>query len=143
MPNGPLPEQWHSSTVHTMADMKGVIDRLVDQMTAGGFAEKDLFSMRLAVEEAVVNAIKHGNAGDPAKSVQVNFQVSPSQVLVDVEDQGPGFDPDAVPDPLAPENLERPSGRGLFLIRYYMTWVRFNERGNRLTMCKEKTAAAT
>jgi serine/threonine-protein kinase RsbW len=59
-------------------------------------------------------------------------------MLVEIRDEGPGFDPDGLPDPLAPQNLERPGGRGVFLIRQYMTWVQFNETGNAVTLCKVK-----
>jgi serine/threonine-protein kinase RsbW len=104
------------------------------------FPKKDLFGVRLAVEEALVNAVKHGNRGDPAKEARLRFHVNPEFALIEVEDEGAGFDPAQVPDPLAPENLERPSGRGLFLIRKYMTWMRHNERGNCVTMCKHRTA---
>src|SRR5262249_43293465 len=93
--------------------------------------------LRLALEEAIVNAVKHGNGYDPAKRVQVRYSVSAERVLAEVEDQGTGFDPARVPDPTAPENLERSCGRGLFLIRAYVTWVRYNERGNCITLCKQ------
>jgi serine/threonine-protein kinase RsbW len=110
-------------------------------LTAAGFTERDVFGVRLALEEAIVNALRHGHRGDPTKSVRVRCLVSPDRILAEVEDQGPGFDPEQVPDPLAPENLERPSGRGLFLMRTYMTWIRFNARGNHVTMCKCRSAA--
>ena len=71
--------------------------------------------------------------------MDVVFQISPRQLLVEIRDQGPGFDPDGLPDPLAPENLERPGGRGVFLIRQYMTWVQYNETGNGVTLCKVKS----
>jgi serine/threonine-protein kinase RsbW len=97
--------------------------------------------VRLALEEALVNAVKHGNQGDTSKQVRLRYHVNAEFVLVEVEDEGAGFDPSAVLDPLAPENLERPSGRGLFLIRKYMTWMEHNERGNCLKMCKQRGEA--
>jgi len=96
----------------------------------------DLFGARLALEEAVVNAIKHGHGYDPSKTVRVRLRVTAEDVLIDVEDEGPGFDPADVADPCEPENLERSCGRGLLLIRHYMTWVRYNSRGNRVILCK-------
>jgi serine/threonine-protein kinase RsbW len=72
--------------------------------------------------------------------VRVRYQVNAEQFLVEIEDEGPGFDPEGVADPLAPENLERPGGRGVFLMRHYMTWVSFNERGNCVTMCRRRTS---
>jgi serine/threonine-protein kinase RsbW len=99
-----------------------------------GYAEREICGMRVALEEALINAVKHGHGGDPAKEVRVRYAVSPDEALVAVEDQGPGFDPGRVPDPLAPENLEKPSGRGLLLMRHYLTEVRFNGRGNAVTL---------
>jgi serine/threonine-protein kinase RsbW len=126
-------------SVHTVADVGPFIECFVADLAAAGFSEKEVFGIRLSVEEAVINGIKHGNGGDPSKQVRIEYSVSPQQVLVSIEDEGPGFNPEAVPDPLAAENLERPSGRGVFLMRCYMTWVQFNECGNRVTMRKNKT----
>jgi serine/threonine-protein kinase RsbW len=95
--------------------------------------------MRLALEEALVNAVKHGNKGDATKRVRVRYQVTAAGVLVEVEDDGTGFDPLKVPDPCAPENLERLSGRGLLLMRSYMTWVRFNPCGNCVTLYERRS----
>jgi len=117
-----------------MTHMAAVNEEILALMEGAGYSEKDLFGMRLALEEAIVNAIRHGNKGDPAKIVQVRYRVT------EIQDEGPGFNPDNIPDPLAPENLESPTGRGLFLIRYYMTSITFNERGNCLTLYKERTA---
>jgi serine/threonine-protein kinase RsbW len=129
--------------VHGDVDMTVVAERILARMIRAGFSAKDLFGVRVALEEAMVNARKHGNGGDQAKTVWVSYQVTPSQTVMEIEDQGLGFDPETIADPLAPENLERPSGRGLCLIRYYMTVVRFNERGNRLTMCKYNSNSRT
>jgi serine/threonine-protein kinase RsbW len=129
---------WHEENVRSIAEVAGLSDRIAALMSRAGFSEKDLFGVRLALEEAVVNGIRHGNGNDPGKSVRVRYQVNAVHVLAEVEDQGPGFNPKAVPDPLAPENLESPSGRGIFLIRHYMTWVKFNDRGNCITFCKER-----
>jgi serine/threonine-protein kinase RsbW len=105
-------------------------------MAGQGYSAKDVFGVRLALEEAVVNSIKHGHQYDPTKQAEVRYRVNHEHVLVEVEDQGPGFDPSQVPDPTAPENLERSSGRGLFLMHRYATWVRYNQKGNCVTLCK-------
>jgi len=120
------------------AEIPRIIDKVARFMTEQLYAQKDIFAMRLALEEAVVNAVRHGNRDDPARRVIVSFLVGPERVLIDVHDEGDGFDPRTVPDPLAAENLERSSGRGLHLMRTYMTWVRFNARGNCVTMCKAR-----
>jgi serine/threonine-protein kinase RsbW len=137
-PNGSLGDQWHEEKVRHTLEVTALCDRLTNLMAQAGFADKELFAMRLALEEAVVNGIRHGNGDDPGKTVRVRYQVSAKQALAEVEDQGPGFNPEHVPDPLAPENLDSPSGRGIFLIRHYMTWVKFNDRGNCVMFCKER-----
>jgi serine/threonine-protein kinase RsbW len=118
--------------------MNPVLDTVTAAMTAEGYSDHDVFAVRLSLEEAVVNALKHGNRGDPAREVRVSWYVEPSFVAATVRDQGEGFDPQRVPDPLAPENQDRPSGRGLLLMRRYMTRVRFNRRGNCLTLYKRR-----
>jgi serine/threonine-protein kinase RsbW len=125
--------------VRTLEDGIQVIDSVIAAMDRSGFSGKDLFGVRLAMEEAIVNAVKHGNRGDKNKHVRVGYQVHQERVLVEIEDQGSGFNPDQVPDPTAPENLEKPSGRGLLLMKTYTTWVRFNARGNCVTLCKERS----
>ena len=132
-------EQWRKEIIHTVAELTDVIRTVTGRMTAAGFSERDIFGMHLALEEALVSAIKHGHHSDPTKIVRFRYQVKPTRVLAEIRDQGPGFDPDQVPDPTAPENLERPTGRGLFLMRHYMTWVRFNKRGNCVTLCLERS----
>jgi serine/threonine-protein kinase RsbW len=120
-------------------DALPVLKVVAEEMAAAGYPEADRFALRLALEEAIVNAIRHGNRGDPSRRVHVRFEVGPDQVLAEVEDEGEGFDPARVPDPLAPENLERPSGRGLLLMRRYTTWLRYNRLGNCVTLCKERS----
>ena len=100
------------------------------------FGERDIFGIRLAVEEALVNAIKHGNQMDSSRKVRIAFQVSHEKFEVMIADEGKGFDPVDAPDPTAPENLERPCGRGIMLMRHYMTSVAFSERGNAVSMTK-------
>jgi len=98
------------------------------------YDRSSLFAIRLALEEALTNAFKHGNKGDPTKAVHLNCDVQPDVVTIDVRDEGSGFDPDAVPDPTESENLEIPSGRGLTLMRAYMTEVLILPPGNRVQM---------
>ena len=101
------------------------------------YGERTLFAVRLALEEAVVNAIKHGNGMDKAKKVTITYSVDNEGCVIAVQDEGNGFDPDTVPDPTADENLEQPCGRGLMLMRAYMDEVAFNEKGDRVTMRKK------
>ncbi len=104
------------------------------------YGEHDVFGVRLALEEALVNAIKHGNQMDRAKKVRISCRVSAERCDVVVVDEGPGFNPADVPDPIAVENLERPCGRGLLLMRHYMTAVEFHPPGNKVTMSKLRQA---
>jgi len=101
--------------------------------------EHDVFGVRLALEEALINAIKHGNHYDPAKHVQIRCGICKDLVRVEIEDQGKGFDPASVPDPTDPENLESPCGRGIMLMRSFMSRVEFNETGNRVILEKTMT----
>ena len=113
-----------------------VESRILARLEEENYGERVLFGVRLALEEAVVNAIKHGNNMDKAKKVTITYSVDRERCRITVEDEGKGFDPFAVPDPTMDENLDKPHGRGLVLIRAYMDEVRFNEKGNRITMVK-------
>jgi serine/threonine-protein kinase RsbW len=100
------------------------------------YEERDVFSIRLALEEAIVNAIKHGNQLNRNKKIQISYKVKSEHFEIRITDEGEGFDPMDVPDPTAAENLERPCGRGLMLMRHYMSEVFYNERGNSVSMKK-------
>ncbi len=136
---GHEPPAQHQLALHATGEVAAAINRVLDALRPFDYPERARFGIRLALEEALVNAIRHGHRNDPKKTVYVRFQADAEQLMVEVEDEGPGFDPDGVPDPLAPSNLERPGGRGVFLMRHYMTWVSFNERGNHVTMCRRRT----
>ena len=110
-------------------------------LRAHEFGEREIFGIRLALEEAMVSAIKHGNRLDQAKKVRIWYHVQPHRFDIAITDEGPGFNPDAVPDCCADENLDRPCGRGLFLMRHYMTEVRFHPPGNHITMSKIRNGA--
>ena len=101
-----------------------------------GFDERELFCIRLALEEALVNAIKHGNQMDRSKKVHIQYRITSERFEVSISDEGCGFDPEDVPDPMEAENIERCSGRGLLLMRHYMTDVVFHAPGNRVRMVK-------
>jgi serine/threonine-protein kinase RsbW len=101
-----------------------------------GFSEDDTFGIHMALEEAMVNAVKHGNQGDPSKKVTVEYLVNSEVFDVTITDQGSGFSPDQVPDPRDEDNLHKMSGRGVFLIRTYMDVVEYNQKGNQIHMSK-------
>ena len=121
------------------AEGKRIVEELLGQLQRHEWAEHDVFGIHLAVEEAIVNAIKHGNQDDPAKLVHVVIQLSKERMWIQVTDQGAGFNPEEVPDPTDDDNLELPSGRGLMLMRSFMALVEYNETGNSVVMEKERT----
>jgi serine/threonine-protein kinase RsbW len=122
---------------------KEVLQELLDRLTHLKWSEDELFAVHLAVEEALMNALKHGNCLDASKYVHMVTELSERQVRIQITDEGSGFDPEDVPDPTLDENLEVPSGRGLMLMRAFMTRVEFNERGNQVTMEKLRSPSAT
>ena len=119
-----------------------VIEELLTELAKHEWSHREVFGIHLSVEEAIVNAIKHGNQFDEDKEVHVKFKLSSDRLFLQIEDQGNGFDPDEVPDPTQNEFLDRASGRGVLLMRHYMSEVRFNEKGNRVEMTKERDAEA-
>ena len=118
------------------AEARRVQDEIERLLRAHEATEKDIFGIRLALEEALVNAIKHGNQMDRSKKVVIASRVEAERFEIHITDEGSGFDPGDVPDPTAVENLERPCGRGLMLMRYYMSEVSFSPRGNSVRMAK-------
>lgn len=108
---------------------------VLDALALQGYPEASRFAVRLALEEALVNAFMHGHRGLPASTpVTLRYHVGPQRLTIQVEDRGSGFAPGAVPDPTREENLELPSGRGLMLIRSFMSAVHHELDGRRLVM---------
>ncbi len=124
-----------------LSSARQVEQRVVTELRRQNYPDKCLFAVRLALEEALSNAIKHGNRLDPDKTVTVQFSVGPEKVQLIITDQGQGFDPAAVPDPTTDEHLEDPSGRGITLMRAYMDEVVYNARGNEVRMIKRITSS--
>ena len=120
---------------------QAVQERIITLLEKMHYSERDVFGVRLALEEALVNAIKHGNGMDPGKRVRVSCRVDPDKVWVEIEDEGDGFVVDLVPDPTDEENLEKPCGRGIMLMRAFLTKVEYNETGNRVVLEKVREPA--
>ena len=118
---------------------QAVQERIVSRLESLEYSMRDVFGVRLALEEALVNAIKHGNGLDPDKTVRVNCLIEDDLLRVEIEDQGPGFNMGDVPDPTAEENLDRPCGRGIMLIKSFMTSVEYNAKGNRVVLEKRRS----
>ncbi|WP_296452147.1 ATP-binding protein [Rubinisphaera sp.] len=118
-----------------------VQDQIIELLESFSFSNRDLFSIRLALAEAITNAIRHGNRMDPSKTVTIEWAVSPQQISVTITDEGAGFDPETLVDPTEEENLDRPGGRGVLLIQNFMDEVIYNDRGNSLQIIKQMSAS--
>ncbi len=128
--------QTFASDLHVSADIQKEIQEL---WHARGMSDMDLPDMQLALEEGLANAIKHGNKMDPDKQVTIECFLNEDIVRVVIRDEGEGFDIDDVPDPTLPENLDKPSGRGVMLMKAFMDDVIYNDSGNQLTFIKRCT----
>ena len=115
-----------------------VHEAVLPELIAHGFGPDAQFAVRLALDEALANAIFHGNQQDPQKHVVVECSIADDRVTISVKDQGAGFSPSQVPDPTLDENLEKLHGRGIMLMRAYMSDVLFNDRGNCVTLIKNR-----
>ncbi len=116
---------------------RDVQKRILDDVTRLGFNPQSHFAIKLALEEALINAIKHGNRLDPRKKVRIEAKVSPQQFEITIEDEGPGFKRDSVPDPTLEENIEKCSGRGILLMEAYMNSVKWSNGGRRVKLVKK------
>ncbi len=114
-----------------------ILDELLEQMSAGRWVKHDIYSVRLAVEEALVNAVVHGNRSEADKHVHIDCRLAAKLVRIEITDQGKGFDPTTVPDPTTPERLGCPRGRGVMLIKAFMSRVKYNAVGNVVVMEKD------
>lgn len=116
--------------------MNGVLQYLVERLAKLGVIKPERSNLFVALDEAFVNAVKHGNRNDPSKLVRITAELSTQEARFTIEDEGEGFNVQEIPDPRDPENLFKTSGRGVLLIYNIMDEVYYNERGNRLTMVK-------
>jgi serine/threonine-protein kinase RsbW len=113
-------------TLDSTLDSVNKAEETAGRIASGaGFQDDDVMQISMAVREAAINAVLHGNAYDPQKKMKLVFEKTPDALVITVADQGQGLDPSKIPDPLAPENLLKTSGRGIFLIRSFMDEVQF------------------
>jgi serine/threonine-protein kinase RsbW len=123
---------------HELPNERSAIDtaqnELVAELERRGYPKASLFAVRLAVHEALTNAFVHGHKDLPGAPVRFEYTVGEEAAEIEVEDRGPGFDPSSIPDPTLDENLERGCGRGLLLIRSYMSVAEYSPSGNTLRM---------
>lgn len=117
---------------------QSLVEEVVRHLEEQQWDQHEIFSVQLAMEEALVNAVKHGNRMDLSKKVHVKCQMSAERLRVEIADEGEGFDPNQVPNPTDPEQLELPHGRGIMLMRNFMSFVEYNAKGNCVTMEKQR-----
>ena len=120
--------------------MNGVLEYLQERVAKLGLIKPERSNLFVALDEAFVNAVKHGNKSDPTKLVRITAELTPKEASFTVEDEGEGFDIREIPDPCDPANLFRTSGRGVLLIYNIMDEVEYNAQGNRVKMVKRPEA---
>ena len=116
--------------------IKKISSRILDSLLPYGVDEEKLSDIRLCAEEAVRNAIVHGSRMNKKLRVRVNYRIDKNRIIIEVEDEGIGFDPDSIPDPTLKNNITKESGRGVCLIKKLMDKVDFNEKGSKIRMEK-------
>lgn len=139
-------EEWTWTLSKTFPTSKDVGHQLIEELMSAlgeaGWEGSELFHIQMAAEEALINAVTHGNKEDESKSVEIEFRISPKIARLRFKDEGSGFKPETLPDPTADENLEEIHGRGVFLIMQMMTEVNYNDCGNEVTMIKRRQEAS-
>jgi len=115
-----------------------ICERILRELKANDYNQDELFGIHLAIEEAFINAVKHGNKLDPGKEIKIEYSIMPDKVEIFITDEGNGFNPEQVSDPRLDENLYKSSGRGILLMRSYMDVVQYNQSGNCVHMVKYK-----
>lgn len=113
--------------------------RILRDLRRCGYRNETTFAIKLTLEEAMTNAVKHGNRGDRSKRVTISYSITPERAIFCICDEGPGFDPDEVPDPTSPERLPLPDGRGIMLMRAYMDELYFRKRGREVYFMKRRS----
>jgi serine/threonine-protein kinase RsbW len=129
-----LHKSWNLKS--TEAEVKKVACGLLETLRTHDFDEDMVFAVHLSLEEAFINAIKHGNHSDPEKNIAVECLITPEKFDITISDEGFGFDPSGIPDPRCNSNLYKCSGRGVLLIQSYMDVVEYNDRGNCVHLVK-------
>ncbi len=122
--------------------MNGVLQYLLERVAKLGLIKPERSNLFIALDEAFVNAVKHGNKNDPSKLVRITAELTPKEASFTVEDEGEGFNVQDIPDPCDPANLFKSSGRGVLLIYNIMDEVEYNAQGNRVKMVKRPEASA-
>lgn len=114
-------------------------DAILRELERCRFEREDLFAVKLALEEALTNAVRHGNCCDESKKITVRYAVNEEKAVIIIRDEGKGFVPEEVPDPTAPDRVPLPSGRGIMLMRTYMDEVIYRDEGREVYFMKRRT----
>ncbi len=122
----------------SLEKLRSIENQILDTAEQSGFNSADMFAIRLCLEEALTNAVRHGNHEDMTKSVTVRYRLTEIELEIIVEDQGSGFNPSQVPDPRCEQNISKPGGRGLLLMKSYMDKVEYLGRGNIVHLIKRR-----
>jgi len=115
-----------------------VLDELLGQLRSHRWNHREVFGVHLAIEEALINAIRHGNRLDPRKRIEVHCRLADDRVKIEIADEGPGFDPGRVPDPTDAKHLSLPVGRGVLLMRAFMSRVTYEDQGRKVVLEKDR-----
>lgn len=126
----------HLTVRSAVPRVRAVEEEILRQVELQTYPEEAVFAIRLALEEALVNAIRHGNRSDPQKNISIYYYIGADRCVIGVRDEGKGFNPSSLPDPTLDENLEKPHGRGVMLMRAYMTKVCYCTQGNEVWLLK-------
>ena len=118
--------------INTLSEIEDSCAVILKEMDRCGYNDKSIRQFKICIFEMLTNAILHGNRGDPNKKVIIFYQINTFAAAISVIDEGEGYDPSSLPDPLLPENRMKDHGRGVFLIKHYLDQVEFNARGNRI-----------
>jgi len=124
------------TVANDLRSAKSPEDRILEELAGKNYSPEARFAIRLALEEALTNAVKHGNRNNASKRLHIRYHVDTQRTVIGVCDEGAGFAPAKIPDPTIEENLERPCGRGIMLMCAYMTKVRYNKSGNEVWLLR-------
>ncbi|HQX49517.1 MAG TPA: ATP-binding protein [Planctomycetaceae bacterium] len=135
------PVKFEAAILSTLEEAQAMQEKIVREMERLGFSTRDVFALRLVIEEALTNAIRHGNRWDGSKQVHVFCCLDDHKVRVVITDQGDGFDPAGVPDPTDEEFIGRPNGRGISLMQTYMNLCQYSNGGRRITIERQRNSS--
>ncbi|HBG25861.1 MAG TPA: ATP-binding protein [Phycisphaerales bacterium] len=119
-----------------ISELRKVCSKVLCHAKQLGYCDDDTFAVHLAMEEAIINAVKHGNRADCNKNVTIEYDITPEKICISITDEGGGFEPEDVADPRSGENIYKTGGRGVLLIKSYMDSIEYNQTGNSIIMTK-------